>query len=244
MRFDGKVVLVTGAAVGGMGRAAAQLFALEGAMVVVADIDSAAADDAVKEIADTGGSAQAYQVDLRDRPQVFSMIDEIVATSGGLDVLANVAGIYPHASFEDMSEEFFNDVLAIDLKGPMFACQAAVHHMAARGGVIVNVASGAAFYGIKGLAAYSAAKGGLVAMSRVLAVEAGPKVRVNVVAPGSTAHPGRQSLLTDTPVSRDLPLTTRWLSPSEVAEVIVWCASAEASGVNGALIRVGARRML
>ena len=247
MRFRGKTVVVTGAGVGGMGRATAMLFAKEGANVVVADIEPDAADDAAAAITAAGGIAKPHRVDLRDRAQVFRMIDQTVDTFGGLDVLANVAGIYPHSPAGEMSEEFFDGVIAVDLKGPIFTCQAALRHMAERGGAIVNVASGAAFYGIGGLAAYSAAKAGLVAFSRVLAIEARPKVRVNVVAPGSTAHPGRDwevSTRVKIDTSEELPLTHRWLMPSHIAEAVVWCSSPEAAAVNGAIVRVGARQML
>jgi 3-oxoacyl-[acyl-carrier protein] reductase len=246
MRFDGKTALVTGAAIGGMGEATSMLLAREGANVVVADIDLRAATGAADAIRADGGTAMPCQVDLRDRVQVFDMVDDIVATFGGLDVLANVAGIYPHARFADMTEEFWDTVLGVDLKGPLFTCQAAIRHMAGHGGAIVNVASGAAFYAISGLTAYSAAKAGLVAISRVLALEAGPEVRVNVVVPGSTAHPGREGHEADVERtwSRDVPLTERLLHPTEVAEVIAWCASDEACAVNGAIIRVGGRHML
>jgi NAD(P)-dependent dehydrogenase (short-subunit alcohol dehydrogenase family) len=243
-RFEGRTVLVTGAGVGGMGRATAQQFAREGANVVVADIDLEAAHAAAGEIRAIGGRATPYRVDLRDRNQVFQMVDQVVDEFGGLDVLANVAGIYPHSRLAEMSEEFWNNVLGVDLNGPLFTCQAALRHMATKGGVIVNVASGAAFYAIEGLAAYSAAKGGLVAMSRVLALEGRPNVRVNTVIPGSTAHPGRNSAPDTQGVSIDAPPTERMLMPSEVAEVVVWCSSPDAAGLSGALLRVGARQML
>jgi NAD(P)-dependent dehydrogenase (short-subunit alcohol dehydrogenase family) len=243
MRFRDKTVLVTGAGTGGMGRATALQFAREGANVVVVDIDAGAAEGTASSIRDAGGTALPACIDLRDRAQVFDMVDRAVATFGTLDVVANVAGIYPHASVAEMREDFWDDVLAVDLKGPLFTCQAALRHMVPRGGAIVNVASGAAFYAIRGLGAYSAAKAGLVALSRVIALEAAPAVRVNVVVPGSTAHPGREGA-PELDTSPERALTERWLLPQEVAEVVVWCASDDATAVNGALIRVGARQML
>lgn len=241
MRFEGKTVLVTGAAPGGMGEATATLFAKDGAQVAIVDIDAKAAGDVAAGIRDAGGMAKPFQADLRNRAQVFETVREVAASFGGLDILANVAGIYPQSPAADMTEEFFDNVLAVDLKGPIFTCQAALPHISARGGAIVNVASGAAFYGIGGLAAYSAAKAGLIAFSRVLAIEARPRVRVNVVVPGSMWSPRRADAV---PKSEDVPLTKRAVMPSQVAAAVLWCASAGAGAVDGAFIRVGARQML
>ncbi len=150
---------------------------------------------------------------------------------------------------EEVIEEFWDRMLAVDLKGPFFACQAAVQQMRAQGGggVIVHVASGAAFIGLEGQAAYSAAKGGLVSVGRVIAVEAAPHgIRLNTVVPGRTDTPGLRALGGSIPETSDeLPANERWMRPEEIAEVIVWCSSDDARMVNGALLRVdGGWRML
>ncbi len=177
MSFEGKSVVVMGAGAG-MGQATAKEYGRRGAKVVVADIDAPAANRVVDAIRSEGGTAEAHEMDLRKREDVFGTIDAAVELFGGLDILANVGAVYPNASVDQMSEEFWDDVLGVDLKGPLFACQAAVPHLKKSGGVIVNVSSGAAFYAIPGLAAYSAAKAGLVALGRVVALEAGPSIRL------------------------------------------------------------------
>ena len=178
-------------------------------------------------------------MDLRKREDVFGTIDAAVELFGGLDILANVGAVYPNASVDQMSEEFWDDVLGVDLKGPLFACQAAVPHLKKSGGVIVNVSSGAAFYAIPGLAAYSAAKAGLVALGRVVALEAGPSIRLNTVLPGPTLTQGAQAV-----AGFALPLLGRPLDPQEIADVIVWVSSDAASALNGALLRVDAGHMI
>jgi 3-oxoacyl-[acyl-carrier protein] reductase len=237
MSIADKRVVVTGAG-SGMGEATAHAFARLGAGVLVADLDGEAAARTVDAIRQDGGKAEAHRMDLRRRDDVFGMVDAAVGRFGGVDVLVNAAGTYPVAPVTETSEELWDEVFAVDLKGPLFACQAVLPHMEQGGGTIVNVASGAAFYGIRGLAAYSAAKAGLVALSRVVALEAGHGVRVNTVVPGPTATPGTQPLEVPPDPPPGMPKIPRWLDPAEVADVIVWVASDEASSVNGALVRV------
>jgi 3-oxoacyl-[acyl-carrier protein] reductase len=173
-------------------------------------------------------------MDLRHKDEVFSAIDAAVGLFGKIDILANVAGIYPPVSFEQMTDEYWDDILAVDLKGQMHACQAALPHLRQQCGNIVNVSSGGAFYALPGLAAYGSAKAGLVALGRSIALEASPDVRVNTVLPGPVAS-------NEAIAARGLPATPllgRPLSPEEVADVIVWVSSDDAAAVNGALLRV------
>jgi NAD(P)-dependent dehydrogenase (short-subunit alcohol dehydrogenase family) len=233
MSLAGRSVVVIGAGAG-IGEATAVAYGKQGALVLVADIDGDAAQDTAAVIQTGGGTAQAHRMDFRRRSDVFGTIAAAVDRFGRLDVLANVGAIYPAVSFEEMTEELWDDVFAVDLKGPMFACQAALPHMKESGGVIINVASGAAFHGLPGLAAYSAAKAGLVALTRVVALEGGRNVRVNTVVPGPTATQGMQH---DIPQIAN-PLLGRRLEPVEIADVIVWVSSDAAAVVNGALVRV------
>ncbi len=240
MRFSGKVVIVTGAG-SGVGRAAALLYGKEGARILAADIDVGSVGETAAEIRSAGGEAEPFHVDLSSRAQAHAMVDAAVDTFARLDVLANVAGIYPRAPVEEVTEEHWDRVLAVDLKGPFFACQAAVRVMKAQSsGVIVNVASGAAFYGLPEHAAYSAAKGGLVSVGRVVAVEAAQHgIRLNTLVPGRTDTPGVRAGGGSIPETGDaLPANERWMRPEEIAEVIVWCSSDDAGMVNGALLRV------
>jgi NAD(P)-dependent dehydrogenase (short-subunit alcohol dehydrogenase family) len=231
--------VVTGAGAG-MGEATAMAYAKRGARVLAADIDADAAGRVVKTIQGAGGTAVLHEVDLRHKDEVYGMIDAAVDQFDGIDILANVAGIYPSTPVEEMTEEFWDNVLAVDLKGPLFACQAAVRQMKARsGGAIVNVASGAAFYAIRGLAAYGAAKAALVSLTRSVALEAGPSIRVNTVLPGPTRTGGTGSNRPGGPVAEmKLPLLGRMLDSEEIADVIVWASSDAAGAVNGALFRV------
>jgi NAD(P)-dependent dehydrogenase (short-subunit alcohol dehydrogenase family) len=232
MSLAGRSVVVTGAGAG-IGEATALAYGKQGSKVLVADINAETAGQTVSAIRNGGGIAEVHHMDLRRREDVFAMIEAAIDHFGRLDILANVGAIYPTSSLEEMTEAFWDDVLAVDLKGPLFACQAALPHMKKDGGVIVNVASGAAFYGIPGLAAYSAAKAGLVALARVVALEAGTSVRVNTVVPGPTATSNMQPR----PEIAN-PLLGRVLEASEIADVIVWVSSDAASVVNGALLRV------
>jgi NAD(P)-dependent dehydrogenase (short-subunit alcohol dehydrogenase family) len=153
-----------------------------------------------------------------------------------------VAAIYPRASVLEMTEDFWDKTLSINLRGAFFCCQAAIRIMVAQGsGAIVNVASGAAFRAIEGLAAYSASKAGLVGMTRVLALEfARNGVRANVVAPGHTAS---ETYLASVPATRvdaiaESLVPGRFMDPEESANAIIWLCSDEASGVNGTIINV------
>jgi NAD(P)-dependent dehydrogenase (short-subunit alcohol dehydrogenase family) len=225
-----KVVLVTGAGAG-IGEAAALEYGRRGAHVVVTDIDLEAATRTFEAIRADGGTAVARRMDLRVRREVSDAVNGAVEEFGQLDILANVGAVYPQCRIAEMTDEFWDNVFAVDLKGPLFACQAALPHLQKSRGVIVNVASGAAFYPIVGLAAYSAAKAGLVALGRSLALEADGAVRVNTVVPGPTRTQGA-------PGNIPVPLLGRSLDPKEIADVIVWLSSDAAGAVNGALFRV------
>lgn len=249
MSFDSKVVIVTGAG-SGMGRASALEFARQGAQVLSADINADTAEQTAAEIRDAGGQALSHSFDLRNRDEVFGMVEAAVTHFGGLDVLANVGGVSQNSSVEDTTEDFWNNIIAINARGPLFAMQAAIPHLRERRGSIVNVASGAGFYAIPGLAAYGAAKAGLAALTRVVAMETAPIIRVNTVAPGPTRSPmSTGSAPSSAAVASDRAkrgqTIDRWLDPTEIADVIVWVSSDAARAVNGAILRVdGGHHML
>src|SRR5262245_28917496 len=241
MEFTDKTVAVTGAA-RGIGRATAIGFGRQGANVALLDVDADGAQLVAEEIDASGARAMVGQVDVAQPSEVRAVLNTVRERFGRLDALANVAAIYPRAKVLDVTEEFWNQTLSINLRGVFFCCQEAIRIMVAQGsGAIVNVASGAAFRAIEGLAAYSASKAGVVGMSRVLAHEFARKgVRVNVIAPGHTlsetfvASFGQQRVeaMTETLVPG------RYMTPEEQANAIIWLCSDKASGTNGAIINV------
>jgi NAD(P)-dependent dehydrogenase (short-subunit alcohol dehydrogenase family) len=255
--FENKSVIVTGAGAG-MGEAAALEYGRSGASVLVADIDQTAAQRVVDAIRSEGGTAEAHAFDLRKRAEVEGVVRAAVEHFGGIDVLAIVGAIYPNSRVDEMSEEFWDNLFGVDLKGPLFAIQAALPHLKERHGNIVTVASGAAFYAIPGLAAYSAAKAGLVALGRVVALESSPQIRVNAVVPGPTMTAGvragaaaraardQENKDSAAPVTPSSNASTigRWLDPAEIADVIVWVSSDKAGAVNGAILRVDAGHVM
>lgn len=237
-RFEDRVALVTGAA-SGIGRATAVRLAQEGAVVAAADRDGDGVAATVAVITDTGGRASAHEVDVSDPDACVALIAAAVADHGRLDVVANVAGILRFANAADHTREDWDRTIAVNLSGPWFLMQAALPHLEATRGNVVNVASAAGLVGQPYSAAYCASKGGLVLLTKALAVEyARRKVRVNVVCPGQVdtelladfAFPeGADPALMD----KLLPLL-RSARPDEIAALIAFVASDEARYVTGA----------
>lgn len=237
-----QTVLVTGAA-SGIGRTTALAFGAAGSRVVLADIDEEGADRIARQIEDRfGAETLVHQADLSDGDAVDGLYAAVDAAYGGVDSVANVAAIYPNAPTVDTTDEMWDRVLTLNLRGVFQSCRAALQRMVGEGhGSVVNIASGAAFKGLSGLTAYSASKGGLVAMSRVMAVEVARQgVRVNVVSPGPTNTEGaflRRSA-EESAAFAERTIPGRLTEPEEVAETIVFLCSPAASGLNGAILNV------
>lgn len=241
MDLSGKTAVVTGAA-SGIGRATAVGFGEAGANVALLDVNDEGAEKVAEQIEAVGTEAMVCKVDLAKPSETRAALQAVHQRFGRLDALANVAAIFPQAKVPDVTEEFWDRVMSIDLRGAFFCCQEATRIMVAQGhGAIVNVASGAAFRPLEGHAVYSAAKAGLVGMSRVLALEcARMGVRVNIVAPG---HTETDTTIDNVPkAKRDAVAATlvpgRWMTAEEQANAIVWLCSDAASGVNGAIVNV------
>lgn len=260
MKLEGKVVVVTGGA-HGIGEATALRFAEEGGHVVVADLDIDGARMVSKACAEQGVESVPVEFDQRSSASVKEMVATVGEHFGRIDALANVAGIYPPALIVEATDEHWDDVLRNNLTGVFYCCRAVLPGMIERGGgSIVSVASGAAVKPLEGLAAYSASKGGLAAFSRVLALEAAPLVRVNVVAPGPTLTHGIKAAGMGPNADADAApaspptgerakidasmLLDRWGQPAEIAEMIVFLSSERASFVTGQMIHVNGGRSM
>jgi NAD(P)-dependent dehydrogenase (short-subunit alcohol dehydrogenase family) len=244
-RLDGKVAIVTGGG-SGIGKVTAELFAAEGALVVVADVHAEQAASVAASIAAHGGQATAVTVDVTNEDQVQSMVQHAVDTFGGLHVLMNNAGIFPDddGGVLDTPASTWDLVMTVNLKGVWLGCRAAVPAMlASGGGSIVNVASFVALVGAAtAQVAYTASKGGVLSFTRELAVEYARRgIRANSLCPGPIETPLLAELLAD-PARRQRRLTHipigRFGRPEEIASAALFLASDEASFVTGSSMMV------
>jgi len=237
----GKVALVTGAS-SGIGRATAQLFAREGAATTLFDLDESGGRAAARAIEDEGGRAHYVQGDVTRDADARRVVDETLARYGRLDVLFNNAGIIRRATVADTSEEDWDAVMQVNVKGVFLLSRHAVPVMVrSGGGVIVNTASVWGLVGGARAAAYCASKGAVVLLTKSMAIDHGPQnIRVNCICPGDTDTPmlrGEAAMLGD-PLDRhmeqaaDVPLR-RVARPEEIARAALYLASDSSSFVSG-----------
>lgn len=184
-RLVGKVVIVTGAGAG-IGRGVAERCAHEGAAVIVADRSVAGGEATARAIADSGGRGRFVQTDVADEASAANAVAQAVSQFGSLTGLVNCAGIYPRATIDETTVELWDQIMAVNLRGPFLMCRAAVPAMrTAGGGSIINVTSTNAYSGWPNLFAYSTSKGGLLVMTRNLSRGlARDRIRANALNPG------------------------------------------------------------
>ena len=240
MRLKDKVAIITGSA-RGIGHATALKFAAEGAKVVVCDLDRNAVDAVVAEIIAARGQAVGFTVDVTDKASIARMVKGVTDKYGRIDVLVNNAGIVDDAMLRKMSDEQFERVIDINLKGTYNCARAVVDIMIAQNaGVILNASSVVGLYGNFGQTNYAASKFGVIGMAKTWARELGRKgIRTNAVCPGfvettilkSIPQKVMQAMIDRVPLGR-------LAKPEEIANTYAFLASDEASYINGAVIEV------
>jgi NAD(P)-dependent dehydrogenase (short-subunit alcohol dehydrogenase family) len=246
--LNGKVAIVTGAAKG-MGKAEALKLSGAGAKVVVSDIDVAGIGLVVEEIKKEKGEAISVKCDTSKKSEIDNLVSETLKQFGKIDILVNNAGIYPFKPFLEMAEADFAKVIDINLKGYFLMAQACAKAMQknqpdekSQRGSIVNIASVAAIIGFAGLAHYCASKGGVVAMSKAIALELAPLgIRINTIDPGAIDTPGasnasmtdeqRKAMLAPIPMKREG-------AAEEIANAVLFLASGESSYMTGSTMVV------
>ncbi len=240
---EGKVAVVTGAGAG-IGRACALKLAENGARVIVNDINEAGARETVREIEARGGSASVVIADVGIRAQVFDLMTQAVTRYGSLDIVVNNAAAVLYAPLIEMDEESWQRILQATLSSAFYGVQAALRIMVNQGGgVIVNISSGAALSGEPGLGAYSAAKAGVINLTKTAAVEhAKDGIRVNAILPGATATQGlligvQNSPFPESDWTKQIP-SRRFGQPEEIANAVLFLVSPLSTYVNGATLVV------
>jgi len=241
-RFDGRAVVVTGAA-SGIGLAAVERLASEGASIACVDRDIVGADAAAENARELGAEAFSLECDVGDESAVVSTVGSAAERLGRLDVLVNMAGILACEHTDQTSLDSWERILRVNLTGTFLMCREAIPHLLETGGNIVNAASTASLSGYPWFAAYASSKGGVLLLTRSIAIEYAKRgLRANAVAPGGVTTPMTEGL--DLPadgvdwklLAKMSPLD-RFRGPETVASVIAFLASDDAAHVNGEHVR-------
>jgi NAD(P)-dependent dehydrogenase (short-subunit alcohol dehydrogenase family) len=251
-RLKDKVAIVTGAG-SGIGKAGVQLFSAEGAKVIVVDVDESRVRETVRSIVDSGGTALGSVTDVSDPADVASMVALAIEAYGQVDILWNNAGTIQgiYTPFEDITDEMWHRTLAVNLHGVFYTLKQVIPHMKQRRrGAIINTASVAGLVAhIPGRAPYTASKGALISLTRLLALElSGFNIRVNAIAPGNV----HTSVLENSPPApRDSPFGFDWVAPNrptpvtdatrvaepaEIAQTALYLACDEVGPLTGTVI--------
>ena len=242
-RFTGRRIVVTGAA-SGIGRAVATMAAAEGASVACLDRDGQGASTVA---AGLGNGSIGLAVDVSDVGSVAEAVATAARQLGGIDGVVNSAGVVALGAAVEISADIWRRLIDVNLSGTFYVCQAAIPHLQASSTpVIVNIASAQALMPVAGASAYAASKGGVESLSKALAAELGPKVRVNSICPGLSDTPMNEGLKKapedGPPVPLDRYALRRWGRPQEIAASILFLLSDDASYITGATLAVDGGR--
>jgi 2-hydroxycyclohexanecarboxyl-CoA dehydrogenase len=244
VRLKDKVTIVTGGA-SGIGRAIVEACAREGARVAVVDLNDAGARETAGAVEKAGGTAAPWAVDITDVASVDRMVDEVAARWGGVHVLVNCAGWDKPMPFVDTTPEFWDKILGINLKGPIACMRAALRKMIPQEyGKIVTISSDAGRVGSTGEGVYSAAKGGLIALTKTVAREvARHRINVNCICPGPSDTPlfRNEFAATSPKLAESLKRVIPWGRlgvPEDVAPAVVFLASDDAGFITGQTLSV------
>jgi NAD(P)-dependent dehydrogenase (short-subunit alcohol dehydrogenase family) len=241
-KLENNVVIVTGAA-SGMGKAIAHLFAREGAKLVVADLNSADAEEVADQIRHSGGHAIGLKCDVSDEEQVNRMVHSAIHEFGRLDILVNNAGIMDDFTpLDKVSDRLWEKVMAVNVNGPFYASRLALSQMLEQGkGIIINIASVGGVAGSRAGLAYTTSKHALIGMSKNIGFMYAKKgIRCNVIAPGGVntnimkdAHPDPEGAALCSSGAGSMP---RMGESEEIAKIALFLASEDSSFINGEVI--------
>ncbi|MEW1976754.1 SDR family NAD(P)-dependent oxidoreductase [Microbacterium profundi] len=241
MLLEGKIALVTGAG-SGIGEAIAKRIAREGASVTVADIADAGGNRVVHEIRSEGGVADFFHADIASPDGAQQLVDHVVSTYGRLDLAANNAGLAERPGLmHELDPAEWARVIGVDLTGTWLSMRAELRHFMEQGsGVIVNTASGAGLKATPGLTAYSAAKHGVVGLTRTGAIDyVKHNIRINAVAPGTIRTPAMEAAGESQMAEwAALMPTGRMGTPEEIAAGVAWLFSDESSYITGTVLEI------